>query len=288
MSLTHLPRLLATGAASTALLAGALALIPQTAVAAPAGGGLASTTYSCDFGSKGRHAVPVSFALPDLPSTALAGIPIPAQPLTASVSLPSGLPGQLVGPGGSLKVALDSLPVSVGFAQVPVSLTGPAVTVVGVGDAVTLAAGGYLGGINPGAPGPLPIAYPAAFDLGLAKGSGASLGQFPCTQPATTDAGTVQVRQQSAEMTAKVVGKRVRSGRSAQVRIEVRRQLGVPRGTVSAKLGGRKVGWAKLKRGQAVMALRPLAVGVWKVKLVYSGDAATAPARRTVTVRVRR
>lgn len=288
MSLTHRPRLLATGAAATALLAGGLALSPQTALAAPAGGGVASTTYSCDFGSKGRHAIPVGFALPDLPSTALAGVPIPAQPLNASLSLPSGLAGQLVGPGGSLKVVVDSLPVSVGFAQVPVSLSGPPVTVVGAADAVTLVAGGYLGGINPGAPGAMPIAYPASFDLGLQRGSGAALGQFPCTQPATTEAGTVQVRQQTAEITAKIAGKRVRPGRQAQVRIQVRRQVGVPRGTVVAKLGGRKIGWAKIKRGQAVMQLPALAVGAWKVTFVYSGDAATAPARRTITVRVRR
>jgi hypothetical protein len=287
MSLTHAMRLLATGAVSTAVAVGGLATIPQTANAVSARAAQASTSYTCNFGSNGTRSIPVSFALPNMPTTALAGVPIAAQPVIASLSLPPGLPGLLVGAGGSLGATVDNLLMTVGYGAIPVSLAGPTSRVVSTGDGATLVVGGNLGTITPGAPGDMPIAFPSSFDLGLLKGTSTPLGSFTCSAPAASKAGTVQVSKQTSKMDGKVVGK-AKSNKGAQIQVAVQRQVGVPLGRVSATLKGHKIGGAKLRHGQAVLQLQKLGVGVWKVKLSYTGDSATNAAHKTVTVHVTR
>jgi hypothetical protein len=283
MSLTHVTRLLATGAVSTAIAVGGLASIPQTANAAAQ----ASTTYTCNFGPNGARSIPVSFAMPSMPSTALAGVPIAAQPVIASMSLPPGLPGLLVGAGGSIGATVDNLLMTVGYGEIPVSLAGPTAKVVNSGDGATLVISGVLGTVTPGAPGAMPIAFPASFNLGLLKGTNTALGSFQCSQPAASKAGTVQVNKQTSKLDGKVLGK-VKSNKGAQVQVAVQRQIGMPLGRVYATLKGQKIGGAKLRHGQAVLQLAKLGVGVWKVKLAYTGDSATNAAQKTVTVHVTR
>ncbi len=282
MSLTHVTRLLATGAVATALATGGLSLTPQAAHAAQA-----ATTYSCNFGSNGTYNIPVSFALPNLPTAALAGVPIPQQPIVATMSLPAGLAAKLVGNGGTLKAAIENLLVTVGLGQLPVSLAGPSAT-ASSGSAATLVAGGFLGSTTPGAPGTLGFAFPSAFDLGVQKGNGAKVGTYSCSQAAPTNAGSVQVSRQTSKMSGKVVDKRVTRSENAQVQVTVRRQVGDPDGKVIATSKGQVLGKRKLRNGTALLKLDTLSPGVWKVRLHYNGDTATTGSTKTVTVHVTR
>lgn len=281
MSLTHVTRLLATGAVATALATGGLAFTPQTAHAAQA-----ATTYSCNFGSNGTYNIPVTFALPDLPTAALAGVPIPQQTLVATLSLPAGLPSRLVGNGGTLKAAIENLLVIVGLGELPVSLAGPAATVASSRDGATLVAGGFLGSTTPGTPGSLGFAFPSSFVLGVQKGNGAKVGSYSCTQAAPTPAGAVQVSQQTSKVSGKVVGK-VKRDENGRVEVAVQRQVGEADGYVAATLKGKRIGRAHLRHGRAMLKLHTLDAGVWKVKLSYGGDSATQGSSKTITVHVR-
>lgn len=282
MPRTPVSRLLATGAATAALAAGGLVLAPTPAQAA----GSASAAYSCSFGAAGTQTVPVAYSVPGLPTTALAGVPLPQLPVTAALTLPGGLAGQLAGPGQGIRGAIDRLVVAVGFGDVPVSLVSPTATPNAAG--TTLTASGLLGSMNPGLAGPVPVSFPSAFDLTLTRSNGTPIGTYPCSQATAPSAGTIDVQQQKATVKAKAVGKKIKSSKNGKVSVEVTRQVGVPTGMVYVTSKGQSIGQGKLKRsgGPLVITLDELKPGTYKVKVAYEGDPATAPAAKQVKLTV--
>jgi hypothetical protein len=294
MSMTRLPRSLATGAVATALAVGGLSLASGAAEAATT-----SASYTCastlpippplNSVLVPSFNVPATFTVENLPSTLAANVPVPAGlPVVGTFDFngisSGGLGGLLTGLTLALQGNMNTVLSQAGGEQVAVPINGAFSQLNG--GIATL--NGQLGSFTPTGVGDLPIPVPTSFDFGAAVPLFSALG-YKCTlnNPSGTSAiGTIHVTKAGSKLKAKSAGA-VHKGHKATVVVKVKTSFGQKAaGKVIAKLHGKKLGHGNLKNGKLRLHLKKLGVGVYKVKVKYLGNSVTEKSSKKVTVRV--
>jgi hypothetical protein len=267
-------RLAGLGAASALATAGLVGATSTTAQAAPV-----TSTYSCT-ASAGTTPfnLPVSVDLA-LPTTAVAGAPIPAGflsfPTTASV--PAAVQ---TAPGGPDTLAVTGVRsadfgTTIGdtVVKAPAKWTKPA----GPTPDFVYTGSGVNGALVLPKAGTYSAAMPKTFSLiGTNAGGADTTYTATCTTATPATVGSITLSKQTAGVKAKAP-KSVKKGAVVTVKGKVVAQFakaGGPAATgkVLVKDGKTKVGTAKLKKGKYVLKLKGLSKGTHTLVVAYKGD----------------
>lgn len=300
MSISRISSRFAATGVATALAAGALIAGPAGSADAartdPARGLGGGTTFTCTVPILGDIDVPIVADIPDLSTELPTELPLAGLPVDVTSTIPASLLGPLAflgltDLGGSINtftMMLGDLPIGVdGISALPVAI--PA-----LGD-LPLALAGSTAPTTAKAPAPgvYDLAMPSSFNF-LPTSSLPlpiplpELG-LPCVikDPATANVGQVTVRKQTSSLAAVAAKKTIKKGTAAKIASSVARELGgAGVGKVKVVENGKTLATKTLSGGSAKFTLRKLKVGKHVFKVKYLGNSSTAPATKTVRIRV--
>lgn len=250
-------KLIAKAAAFTAAAAiTATGLVGATGTSSSAATVSKSVTYNCDLSSFGVPSgapsqIVAAFQAPALPATLGAGTAVPAQPLTAKITVSpevSTLISTVGANGGKLSGTVDGN-AKFGTADVAASLTIPPQAVT-AGSASTVDASGTLAGFTASQTGVNAVSLPSAVTATLDSTLGAATVNCAAVTGSDLSLGSVNVTP-----TLKATAKKVKAGHVAKIKVVT---TPAQKGKAIAKIGKKKVAKAKLKNGKATLKVKGL------------------------------
>jgi hypothetical protein len=251
-------KLIAKAAAFTAAAAiTATGLVGATGTSSSAATVSKSVTYNCDLSSFGVPAgaasqIIAAFNVPALPATVATGTAVPAQPLTATITVSpevSTLISSVGADGGKLSGSVTGN-AKFGTADVATSLTIPAQAVT-KGAASTVNASGTLAGFTASQLGANAVSLPSAVSATLNSLIGAKTVNCTADPSSSLAVGSVNV----VKPTLKATAKKVKAGHVAKIKVVT---TPAQKGKAIAKIGKKKVAKAKLKNGKATLKVKGL------------------------------
>lgn len=252
-------KLIAKAAAFTAAAAiTATGLVGATGTSSSAATVSKSVTYNCDLSSFGVPSgapsqIVAAFQAPALPATLGAGTAVPAQPLTAKITVSpevSTLISTVGANGGKLSGSVDGN-AKFGAADVAASLTIPPQAVT-AGSASTVDASGTLAGFTASQTGANAVSLPSAVTATLDSVAGAATVKCTAVTGSDLSLGSVNV---TPTLKATVKPKKIKAGHVAKIKVVT---TPAQKGKAIAKIGKKKVAKAKLKNGKATLKVKGL------------------------------
>jgi hypothetical protein len=275
MKFARLASRVAVGGVSAALAtAGLVGVTASSASAAPV-----STTYNCSAAGQ-TFPVPVSVDIALLPSTAVAGFPVPAGLLSfnSTLSVPDAVQQQLNLLVNNTGAKSDDFGTAFGstVAKAPTAWTKPAAATNGVW--VYTGKGSNSAFVLPKA-GTYTVSMPTSFTLVTTGGTAPVTATCTATgTPATI--GTIALSKQTSTVKAKATPTTAKKGTLILVKGKVTNQYAktggpVATGKVLVKDGKKTVAKGKLKNGKFKVKVKGLGVGSHKLTVLYKGDGYT-------------
>jgi hypothetical protein len=230
----------ALGAAAAISATGLVAATGTTANAATVN----SVTYTCHLGPLGGdQQVTAAYTIPALPATVPAGIALPAQPISADITVPPAVSTIVVASfGGQISGTVNGN-VAFGPQSIAASLTIPDQTITDANSSATVHSSGTLAAFTPTNVGTNAVSLPSAVTATLG-------GQaIACDAVAGSDLalGSVAV---AAPLSVKAP-KSVKAGHVLKLKVTT-----AATGKAVAKVKGKKVASAKVKAGKATLKIK--------------------------------
>lgn len=281
---------LVRAALGAALVGGALVGVTTSAAQAAVAG---TAVYDCTTPLGSTVPVPVTVAADALPTTAPAGLDVPAGafPVDLSVLIPAAF-GDTLGFLGVTGVGGSSNDLGFGLGDATVPLRGVTVpsTPVVTGQDTVLSVPTSTGAFTTPDAGTYPITMPDAFTFDALSQLGLPLGTLECALAAGQDAtiGSLETTKQASTTRARAVKAKVPAGKKPVISVTVVPETGgTPDGTVVVTKGTKTLGTGTLgDTGKARIALPKMKPGRYKVAVQYAGDGATEASATTASFTV--
>ena len=276
MKFARLASRVAVGGVSAALAtAGLVGVTSSSASAAPV-----STTYNCSAAGQ-TFPIPVTVDIALLPSTAVAGFPVPAGLLSfnSTATVPGAVQTLLTNTVNNTGAKSDDFGTAFGstVAKAPTAWTKPAAADAN-GNWVYTGKGSNAAFVLPKA-GTYTVSMPTAFTLVTTGGSAPVTAN--CTAAGTpATIGTIALSKQTSTVKAKASPTTAKKGALILVKGKVTNQYAktggpVATGKLVVKDGKKTVGKGKLKNGKFKIKVKGLGVGSHKLTVLYKGDGYT-------------
>ena len=260
--------------------------------AAPLAGAavLGGADYTCT-SADGTAVVPVTFNSNQIPTTAPAGLDVPAGflPVEMTMTIPASM-GEVLQQRGLTAIGgySTNFVVGLGTNPIPMLSVSSMPESIAPGQATVLHFAATTGDFSTPAAGVASIALPESFAFALLDQSSNGAGTLECVAAdvGALDLADMTLVKQGATVTARAA-KKIKAGKRASVDVTVARRVsGVPAGVIEATIGSKTVGVGELAGGSVRLVLSKLKPGRYTAEVKYGGDEFTEPATGRVTFTV--
>lgn len=250
---------LAAVAVTTAISGGAL--VAATGTSATAATTTKSVNYNCDLsqyqaelnGAPTTQQITAAYTVPALPATIVAGSAVPAQPVTAKITVSQVISGLITAVNSGNISGTVAGNAKFGAQDVAASLTIPQQSVDASQQTSTVNATGTLAAFTPSQVGANAVSLPSAVTATLDSVLGPATVQCTAASGSSLVLGSVNVVAPQPKLT--VTAKKIKAGHVAKIKVVT---TPAQTGKAIAKIGKKKVAKAKLKHGKATLKVKGL------------------------------